>query len=151
MRPGFALGGTYGSGGSPGDGLNEFDNFYPTNHGLYGHADLMGWRNVIHGYLRISAAPTGVPITIALNNHLFGLASPGDRWSNAGGTTLGFDDTNDDRFLGYELDIDFGYTPRSWLKLSLGYALFIPATAAENLGHDTPTHWAYVMLGSVLP
>jgi len=151
IRPGFALGGSYGSGGAPGDSITELDNFYPTNHGFYGIADLFGWRNLLHGYFRISSAPTAAPITVSLNNHVFGLASPGDRWSSAGGATLGADSANRDRFLGYELDVDVGWRPRDWFAVSLGYALFIPATAASNLGHDRPTHWAYVMLGSVLP
>jgi hypothetical protein len=151
LRPGLALGGSYASGGTPGDSLTEFDNFFPTNHAFYGSADLFSWRNLLHGYATLSVAPTGVPLKVSINNHLFGLASPEERWANAGGATLGVNAVNEDRLLGYELDVNSAYSPWPWLKLALGYALFVPATAAKNLGHDEPTHWAYVMVGSVLP
>ena len=35
-RPGITLGAAYATGGRPGDELTEFDNFFPTNHPLYG-------------------------------------------------------------------------------------------------------------------
>lgn len=90
-------------------------------------------------------------MTVTLAGHLFGLASPDDRWSDAAGRTLGQSDDNEDWLLGYEVDVNVTYAPRSWLKLAMGYALFVPTEGAESLGHPDPTHWAYLMVGSVLP
>lgn len=151
IRPGFALGFSYASGGSGDDPLREFDNFYPTNHLFYGSADLFSWRNLLQGYLKVSSAPTVLPLVVSIGGHVQALADPGERWANAGGGTVGLDPSNEERLLGYEVDLQVGYTPWSWLKISAGYALFIPTTGAVNLGHPDPTHWTYLMIGSVLP
>ncbi len=42
--------------------------------------------------------------------------------------------TAEDTFLGYELDLNVSYAPRPWFKLALGYALFIPATGPGTSG-----------------
>ncbi|MBI5488742.1 MAG: alginate export family protein [Deltaproteobacteria bacterium] len=150
-RPGLTLGGAYATGGAPGDSWTEFDNFFPTNHPFYGIADLFGWRNVIDGWARISFAPVEAPLKASVAGHVLGLAAPGSRWSNAGGATLGLDAGNTDNVLGYELDVELGWTPWRWLQLGAGYAVFLPAAGAEDLGHGDATHWAYLTAGSQLP
>ena len=40
---------------------------------------------------------------------------------------------------------------QGFLDLSLGHAVFISVEGAMALGHDAPTHWTYLMIGSVLP
>lgn len=150
-RPGLYLGGAYATGGSPGDDITEFDNFYPTNHGHYGVVDLMGWRNTVNGFLKVALAPTDLPLRIHLSPYVHALAEPSERWASAGGATVGRLETNEERLLGYELDFDVALPLRDWFSLSAGYGVFFPAAAAENLGHSDPTHWAYLMAGSVLP
>ncbi len=161
FRPGFALGFSYASGGSGDDSLREFDNFFPTNHLFYGSNDLFSWRNLIHGYFRLSAAPQGAPVRVSLNNHVFFLADPDERWAHAGGGTIGVNATNDERFLGYELDLNVAIPIRSWLKIAFGYSVFFPLGAGSDAllpGPDPtnpvdpePTHWGYLMIGSTLP
>lgn len=161
LRPGFALGFSYASSGSGDDRLREVDNFFPTNHLFYGSADLFSWRNLIHGYFTLSTTPQGVPLRITLANHLFWLADPSERWANAGGGTVGVDPTNEERFLGYELDINVSLPIRSWLTLAFGYSIFLPVGEGARAllpGPDptdpvdpNPTHWGYFMIGSALP
>ncbi len=150
-RPGLALGAAYATGGVPGDDLTEFDNFFPTNHLYYGAADLMGLRNVIELHARLFAAPREVRLRPSISFHLLALDDPARPWKNAGGGVLGVSVENEERVLGYELDVNVAWRATSWLNIAGGYAVFIPAAGAENLGHTEATHWAYLMIGSVLP
>ena len=150
-HPGLALGAAYATGGLPGDDLNEFDNFFPTNHLYYGAADLIGLRNVIEFHAKLFAAPEEVRLRPSISFHLLALDDPSRPWKNAGGRLLGVSADNDERVLGYEIDVNLAWRATSWLSIAGGYAVFIPAAGVENLGHNEATHWAYLMIGSVLP
>lgn len=150
-KPALRAGGAYATGQSTNGKVDEFDNFFPTNHMHYGAADLFGWRNLIWGFLRAGVAPKGSSAKATLTGHLFALANPAARWSNAGGATLGVNPANQDRFLGAEFDLNGQWTPVAHLVLSGGYSIFIPAQGAKNLGNPDPTHWLYVMADVKLP
>jgi hypothetical protein len=149
LRPGLALGGSYAT-GADGD-TSEFDNFYPTNHPFYGTADLFGLRNLTELYAKVSVAPNHAPLKAELALHRFGLAAPGARWTNAAGILIGQSATNTEGHLGHELDLNLSWVVTKKVNLSAGYSVFLPGQGARNLGHPDPTHWAYLMLGSVLP
>ncbi|MFW6066776.1 MAG: alginate export family protein [Myxococcota bacterium] len=150
LQAALRAGGAYASGASEGGEVDELENFFPTNHMHYGYADLFGLRNLIWGFARGDVAPRGAPLKAELTVHLFGLANPEARWSNAGGATLGQNPGNDDRFLGAEVDLQASWTPLPHFGLSGGYAVFVPAQGARNLDNDLIQHWMYLMADTKL-
>lgn len=149
LAPSIGGGASYGSGA--GADLAELDNFYPTNHARYGSADLIGLRNQAHGFLRAGIAPAGTNLEAWADVHVLALAEPGARWSDAVGRTIAQDPTNDERFLGTEVDVELRWRPDPRVALWGGYAVFAPGAGAARLGRDQVTHWAYLMLGVTLP
>lgn len=144
LGPALRVGGAYAT-GQDGDGkVDELDNFFPTNHIHYGIADLFGLRNLLWGFVKGSMNPEGAPVNATLSAHLFGLANPGARWSNAGGRTLGFNPANEERLLGAELDAEAVWKPFGQLALAGGYSIFIPAQGAKNLDNHVVQHWMYL-------
>ncbi|UJR84135.1 alginate export family protein [Sandaracinus amylolyticus] len=149
LAPSIGGGASYGSGA--GADLAELDNFHPTNHARYGSADLIGLRNQAHGFVRAGIAPRGTSLEVWADVHLLALAEPGARWSDATGRTIAQDASNDERFLGTELDVEVRWRPDPHVALWGGYALFAPGAGAARLGREQVTHWAYLMLGVTLP
>lgn len=146
-QPDVALGVTYGSGSTGPDGtLDEFDNFFPSNHAVYGLMDLFGLRNQAHTYLRVAATPDST-LNGWLAARLFWLAESGARWSDAGGQTIGVSPSNREPFLGGELDVELRWTPIEHVAVSVGYGIFIPAAGAAALSHPDPMQFLYVMAG----
>ena len=144
----LSLGGDYASGA--GGGLDEFDNFFPTNHIHYGLADLIGWRNMFDAFAQAKVSLTDPSLTGVFNARLLGLADPSARWSNAVGATIGQDATNDNRVLGAEFDLVATWKPLAGVSLEGGYTIFIPASAASRLGRGDVSHWMYLMVGVLL-
>lgn len=147
-RPTLGIGANYATGNHASQQFDEIENFFPTNHKFYGYADLFGLRNLIESHATIEIRPTELPVRFYGAFHTFALEAPSARWTNAGGAQLGVSQTNEDRFLGTELDATFAWTAHPRLVLSGGYSIFVPATGAENLGHDEIQHWFFLMLGA---
>jgi hypothetical protein len=146
VKPTIYGGAAYGSGASQDGKVNEFNNFFPTNHKFYGAADLFGLRNLIDGHIAVGITAPNAPVGLKLEVFNMALADPSARWSNAPGLTLGQSATNTTRNLGQEIDALVKWRFVQWASLSGGYAVFIPNQGAQNLGHDIATHWAYAMI-----
>jgi hypothetical protein len=146
VKPTLYGGIAYGSGASQDGKVNEFNNFFPTNHKFYGAADLFGLRNLIDGHIAVGITAPNAPVGLKLEVFNMALADPSARWSNAPGLTLGQSATNTTRNLGQEIDALVKWRFVQWASLSGGYAVFIPNQGAQNLGHDIATHWAYAMI-----
>lgn len=149
-QPEIGIGLTYGTGNSPGGAVDELDNFFPSNHAIYGLMDLFGLRNQAQTFVRLDATPDP-HVTGWIAARLFWLVEPAARWSNAGGRTVGVDPTNTDGLAGGEVDVELRWAPIEHVTLSAGYALFVPGGGAAALGHPAPMHFVYVMPGLTLP
>lgn len=146
IKPKVGLGFSYASGQSADGGVDEFDNFFPTNHKFYGAADLIGWRNMMQGELSLAAKPTD-KIKTKLSVFPTLLADTDGRWSSAGGKTVGAG-TSDEAYLGTEIDFNAGWSPRKYFSFSGGYSLFLPGKGAEErLGSADAIHYLYLMAG----
>ena len=73
------------------------------------------------------------------------------RWSNASGATLGQDANGESTGLGNEIDLSATWKASANIAISGGYSIFLPGTAAERLGHEDPTHWAFLMMDVTTP
>jgi len=146
-----SVGGSVASGDSGGSAWTEFDNFFPTNHRFYGHADLFGLRNLREEYLKLMLRAPEQHVQAEFAGHLFSLANGEARWSDAGGRTLGQSSVRGSSLLGGELDFTARWEPPALVFLEAGYAGFVPAKGAKRLGHPDPTHLVYLMLGAKLP
>lgn len=149
--PEVGIGLTYGSGRSPSGSTVELDNFYASNHQIYGLADLFGLRNQAQAFLYGSLTPDADALTMWAAARLFALPEPTARWSNAPGVTVGADGDNHEGLAGGELDIELRWRPIRAVDLWAGYALFLPAAGAVALGRTEPMHFAYLMLGATFP
>ncbi len=141
LSAGFAL----GSGQSESGNVDEFDNFFPTNHKFYGLMDFFGLRNVIDAHAGFDLKPTS-DLALGVEVFSFALQQDSARWSNAGGATIGQDATGGSRSLGQELDLTAQWKATRGVALVGGYSLFVPNAGAERLGQDEISHWAWMML-----
>lgn len=129
----------------PADGKSgEFFNLFPTNHALYGYADLMGWRNMQDFRPHFSITPLG-SIAFDVDYHRFYLLRARGPWKNAGGVVLGFDPTGQSgKHVGDELDFTVGFPFQKHLRILSGYSVFWPgAFAKQTRGPDTQ-HFFYL-------
>lgn len=131
---------------NPADGRSaEFHNLFPTNHYHYGHADLLGWRNM-HDLRTTVAAQLHAKLRLQSDYHRFLLASRRGRWSSAGGQTLGFVPTGTiGRDLGQEADVMARVTLNKYLQFEAGYSLFVPRTFARATRGSELHHFGYLM------
>lgn len=132
--------------GNPADARSdEFHNLFPTNHYFYGHADLMGWRNM-HDLRGTLAAQFHPKLRLQADYHRFLLASRRGRWSSAGGQTLGFVPGGTvGRDLGQEFDVILRVPLHKHLQFEAGYSVFVPgAFARATRGHELH-HFGYLM------
>lgn len=150
-RPELGLGLTYGTGQSPSGSVSELDNFYPSNHQIYGLADLFGLRNQAQAFLYGSLTPEAGVLSLWTAGRIFALPEPTARWSNAPGATVGVDPTNTQGFLGGELDVEVRWRPLDPIDFWAGYSIFLPAAGAAALGRSEAMHFAYLMLGATFP
>jgi hypothetical protein len=110
-----------------------FDQLYPANHDKYGHADLMGWRN-IHVIRTLNTFAIGkASLSLAYSNHW--LASPRDALYNVGGRPIvRVSDGSAGRHVGQELDAFVRY-PVGNFNFGAGFAHFF---TGEFLNRSTP-------------
>lgn len=130
---------------NPSDGrAGEFHNLFPTNHYHYGHADLMGWRNM-HDFRATLAAQLHSKLRLQADYHRFLLASRRGRWSNAGGRTLGLVRSGAvGRDLGQEVDLMARLSVNKHLQFEAGYSLFVPGTFAQATRGPELHHFGYI-------
>jgi hypothetical protein len=131
----------------PADGRqNEFFNFFPTNHALYGYIDYQGWRNLHSPW-------AGVGLTagrhyVQAKVHRFGLDQARGPWkSEDGRSVLGFDSTGGSGTnIGREVDLNWRYAWQEKATIEAGYARFAPGRFARLTRGADASDWGYVML-----
>lgn len=147
LNGGFA----YATGASSNGKVDEFNNFFPTNHKFYGAADLIGLRNLIEGHAHFSIKAPKRPVGARLGIYNFALANPSARWSNVAGVTFGLNPENTVRNLGQEVDLLFKWSFLPGISLSGGWTVFVPNQGSRNLGNNDVQQWGYLMLGAQTP
>lgn len=143
----FFAGYDYASGDEdPTDGeREEFFNFFPTNHPLYGYADMFGWRNIRSPHAGVSVK-SGRHFGL-IRGYLFDLDSEAGPWKNAGGGILGFDATGESgRRVGSEIDLLYRFALMEKVSLEGGFARFEPGAFAEETRGGSASSWGYAML-----
>jgi hypothetical protein len=122
--------GNAASGGKNGTTNFTFDNLYPSNHDLYGLADLVGWKNMNDVAVKLeNKSISGV--TFLAEAHAFTLRDASAAWYNAygavnkGATGNLVDPTGaSGRDLGKEFDLSAKYSFKSNATLTAGIAVF---------------------------
>ena len=151
VKPTINGGFAYGTGASGNGRVDEFNNFFPTNHKFYGAADLIGLRNLIEGHVHLSIKAPKRPVGCRLGIYNFALANPRARWSNVAGVTFGFNPDNTVRNLGQEVDLLFKWSFFPGMSLSGGWTVFVPNQGARNLGNSDVQQWGYLTLAAQTP
>lgn len=147
-KPRLALEYSHGSGDSdPNDGqVNTFQNLFPTNHPPYGFMDTFSWQNVHNVVLRLAAQPHPKIKTI-LDLHSFWLATTGDAWYRANGTTRVRNiNPNADSHAGCEIDFTVNAKLTQHLDMLLGYSHFFAGAYLADTGAGDDADFAYLML-----
>lgn len=123
----------------------EFFNFFPTNHLPYGYMDLFGWRNLKSPWAGL--AWTAPRHKAQARVFRFELDEPGGRWSNAGGTTLGFDPAGGSGTkVGREIDLTYSFKWTDQVAVEANVSRFEPDDFAEATRGDAPSHFGYLQL-----
>ncbi|MDR3688162.1 MAG: alginate export family protein [Fimbriimonas sp.] len=136
----FSLENDAASGGGNATTSHTFDNLYPSNHNLYGLADMQGWKNMNH--LGIRVENRSIPnLTLKASAHAFSLRDASDAWYNAvgaanpkaGGGTLSDPTGLSGRDIGKEFDLEAAYTVKHAGIFSGGIAFFEPGNFVQNV------------------
>lgn len=148
----MAVGGAYATGQSATSSWTEFENFFPSNHRIYGVADLIGLRNLQQAYASLNWSAPRHQLQGFAALHFLSLANAEGRWTNALGNPINsMPAPGDSRFLGTNWDAVIRYTPSPQLFLEGGYSLFLPDAAAERFGKTDAQHLFYVWTEAKLP
>jgi Alginate export len=130
--------------GAPTDGRSrEFNNLFPTNHAVYGYADLQGWRNMnaIKGTITVSPRQGHV---VSADFLRFRLLDARGAWKDDAGEVLGQDPTGrSGNEIGDELDLLYRFPLRKDLTFLLGYSAFFPGRFAESVGRTKTQSYVY--------
>ncbi len=131
---------------NPTDGRqNEFFNFFPTNHALYGYIDYQGWRNLRSPWGGIGL--TAGRHYVQAKFHRFALDQARGPWKDDGGIVFGFDPAGlSGKSVGRELDLTWRYAWKEKMTIEAGYARFMPDRFARLTRGDDSSDWAYLML-----
>jgi hypothetical protein len=122
-----------------------FDQIFPSNHGKYGIADMMGLKNM-HG-LRVGV-PLELSPRLSLNAdyHSFWLASLQDALYRASGAAVIRNPDASSKHAFQELDIYGVFKLAQPLDLLAGYAHILPGTFLKESTPGSATTYAYVQL-----
>ena len=141
---GFEYAFATGDGNSRDQDSREFIDLFADNHTHHGYMDLIGWRN-LHDYrLNFGFNPAG-ELSLDVDYHKFLLHQAGGRWSNAVGTTLGFDPNGvSSKQLGQEVDFTLRIPYKEHLKFMAGYSVFLPGRFAKLTRQSSDSsHFSY--------
>jgi len=135
----------YASGDSnPSDNrVGTFDQMFPSNHGKYGIADLMGWRNM-HGIR------TGVPLQLtgrwklSVDYHSFWLANLEDYYYRSNGRPVVRNPAATSRHVFQEFDIQNTIAVAKPLDFLFGYAHVFHGQFLKESTGGSPATYAYV-------
>jgi hypothetical protein len=147
-KPRLALEYSMGSGDSdPNDGrVHTFQNLFPTNHPPYGLMDTFSWQNLHNVVLRLAAQPHA-KVKTSLDFHSFWLATTGDAWYRANGTTrVRAINPNASSHAGCELDFTVNAKLSQHLDMLVGYSHFFAGAYLADTGASDDADFAYLML-----
>lgn len=147
-KPRLALEYSAGSGDSdPNDGrVHTFQNLFPTNHPPYGFMDTFSWQNMHNLVLRLAAQPHP-KVKTTLDFHSFWLATTGDAWYRANGTTrVRAINPNANSHAGCELDFTVNAKLTQHLDMLFGYSHFFAGAYLASTGASDDADFAYLML-----
>jgi hypothetical protein len=146
-QPGLRFEWDRASGDTPKDGKSgEFNNLFPTNHAVYGYADLLGWRNMtaLRGTLLLAPRPGH---SFSVDVHRFRLLAARGAWKDATGEVLGQDPTGQSgREIGDELDLLYRFPLRKDLTVLAGYSAFFPGAFAKSTGRTRTQGFGYAQV-----
>jgi hypothetical protein len=131
--------------GNPNDGRSTtFQNLFPTNHKFYGYMDLFSWQNLHNPSLTLQLKPLEV-LTLAVDYHLFWLATTNDAWYRANGLTRARPITpSAGSFVGSELDLSATWNVTKWASLHGGYSVFFPGDYVRDTGPADVANFVYL-------
>jgi hypothetical protein len=123
-KPAMAIGGDLASGDDDptDDRWGTFENLFPTNHLFYGYLDLAAWKNLIDGYLEVSAEPAA-RVKARLAVHALARLQTDDTFYRASGAPLvplALATVLDERYVGTEVDVTVAYKVTPALGLLAG-------------------------------
>ncbi|MCL2823458.1 MAG: alginate export family protein [Polyangiaceae bacterium] len=116
-----------------------------------GNMGLYAWSNTMDAAGLILLSPLE-DTRINLAYRYVALAEPSDQWLSASLTKIGTDRSNEDRFLGHELDARLETSPWTPVSLVAGYGALLTGQGAKNIleasgrGRPGAQHYGYVQL-----
>ena len=124
----------------------EFQNLFPTNHGLYGNMDLFAWQNMQETAITFTVHPCDT-VTAKVGFQADWVADTSDPWYRANGTTVVRPvKASADPFQGTELDTSVTWNPCKHLSLQAGYSHFFAGDYLKATGANSDADFTYVMM-----
>jgi len=142
-KPWFRAGFAYASGDEdPSGGAHKsFFGMAPTNHKFYGYADTTAYSNLLNPYIQLILKPLD-KFVVQTDGHVFWLAEENDAWYGGSGpindTVFGYAarNTQQEGFIGGEIDVTMKYTFSQHFNLVAGYSHFFGASGAKKVFTD---------------
>lgn len=147
LKPRFSVeyGYATGDGGSGDAKFRTFDQLYPTNHGVFGLTDLVGWRNVRHVRSGVEIKPHP-KLALKFNYHYLGLASLQDGFYGTGGNLIIRAPAGGARHgdIGQEADLLLEYAPARDFSLGAGMGHLYPGRFLKENSPGSATSFPYL-------
>jgi hypothetical protein len=131
-----------------GDGKRgTFDQLYPSNHPLYGIADVVGWRNTSNYKVGLDVQATKrLRLQFDVNN--FYLATTQDALYTDGGSAAVTNRKATSRHVGWEPDLQATFKVSKMVNVGAGYGALIPGkflkeSTAGHTYHYPYLHWEF--------
>ena len=134
-----------GDGDATDDVDNNFEAFFPNNHGYRGWADKIGGINSQDTFLELRYRLSD-QFKLKAQAHHFALSNPTGSWySFNGARVVGTPDGNNTTTgIGEEIDISLEWSPRKGESIRLTHAHFIPTGVGKELTAGDPSYMTYV-------
>ena len=119
----------------------DFDPMFPDRHAYWGRLDLFTWSNIIDVGGRVRFHPLD-DLRLLAEVHYFQMVEAHGRLSGLWGRQPA--DRSVEPALGVEVDLLVTYQIHRYIRLDLGYSLFLPDTAFDDvLGSSDRADWVY--------
>jgi hypothetical protein len=120
-----------------------FDQLYPTNHGKYGTADRIAWRNIHDAMVGLEWRPRN-SLRATLDWHSFWLATRSEPLYTEGGAPLIRNPLAASSHAGSEVDLQVFYVLNPYVNFGAGYAYFMPGAFLKQSGRPGLVRAPYV-------